>query len=71
MDRKRMKVVHWLMAATSMSGLYSYTYQLHLKSLEIGYDVPGLRDSIRHGETGITIMKKTLRSDDRAGNFVA
>ena len=25
----------------------------------IGYDVPGLRDSIRHGETGITIMEKT------------
>jgi glycosyltransferase involved in cell wall biosynthesis len=25
----------------------------------IGYDVPGLRDSIRHGETGITIIEKT------------
>lgn len=25
----------------------------------IGYDVPGLRDSIRHGETGITVMEKT------------
>jgi glycosyltransferase involved in cell wall biosynthesis len=25
----------------------------------IGYHVPGLRDSIRHGETGITIMEKT------------
>jgi glycosyltransferase involved in cell wall biosynthesis len=25
----------------------------------IGYDIPGLRDSIRHGETGITIMEKT------------
>jgi glycosyltransferase involved in cell wall biosynthesis len=25
----------------------------------IGYDVPGLRDSIRHGETGITIREKT------------
>jgi glycosyltransferase involved in cell wall biosynthesis len=25
----------------------------------IGYDVPGLRDSIRHGETGITITEKT------------
>jgi glycosyltransferase involved in cell wall biosynthesis len=28
----------------------------------IGYDdVPGLRDSIRHGETGITIMEKPLQ----------
>ena len=25
----------------------------------IGYDVPGIRDSIKHGETGITIMEKT------------
>jgi glycosyltransferase involved in cell wall biosynthesis len=25
----------------------------------IGYDVPGLRDSIRHHETGITVMEKT------------
>jgi glycosyltransferase involved in cell wall biosynthesis len=25
----------------------------------IGYDVPGLRDSIRHLETGITVMEKT------------
>ncbi|MGH9927342.1 MAG: glycosyltransferase family 4 protein, partial [Nitrososphaeraceae archaeon] len=25
----------------------------------IGYDIPGLRDSIRHGETGITVMEKT------------
>jgi glycosyltransferase involved in cell wall biosynthesis len=25
----------------------------------IGYDVPGLRDSIRHGETGITVIEKT------------
>src|ERR687892_173452 len=25
----------------------------------IGYDVPGLRDSIRHRETGITVMEKT------------
>jgi hypothetical protein len=40
-DRKRMKIVHWIMAATNMSGLYSYTHQLYLKSLEIGYDVPG------------------------------
>jgi glycosyltransferase involved in cell wall biosynthesis len=25
----------------------------------IGYDVPGIRDSIRHGKTGITVMEKT------------
>jgi glycosyltransferase involved in cell wall biosynthesis len=25
----------------------------------IGYDVPGIRDSIRHGQTGITITEKT------------
>jgi glycosyltransferase involved in cell wall biosynthesis len=46
----------------------------------IGYDVPGLRDSIRHGETGITIMEKTpiamaqqaislLRDSDRLSNY--
>jgi glycosyltransferase involved in cell wall biosynthesis len=28
-------------------------------TLAIGYNVPGLRDSIRHGETGITIIEKT------------
>jgi glycosyltransferase involved in cell wall biosynthesis len=33
----------------------------------IGYDVPGLRDSIRHGETGITIGKNS-HSDGTAGN---
>jgi glycosyltransferase involved in cell wall biosynthesis len=46
----------------------------------IGYDVPGLRDSIRHGETGITVMEKTpaamaqqaislLRDSDRLSNY--
>lgn len=46
----------------------------------IGYDVPGLRDSIRHGETGMTIMEKTptamaqqaislLRDYDRLSNY--
>ena len=46
----------------------------------IGYDVPGLRDSIRHGETGITIMEKTpaamaqqaislLRDSDRLSKY--
>lgn len=46
----------------------------------IGYDVPGLRDSIRHGKTGITIMEKTppamaqqaislLRDSDRLSEY--
>jgi glycosyltransferase involved in cell wall biosynthesis len=46
----------------------------------IGYDVPGLRDSIRHGETGITIMERTpaamaqqaislLRDSDRLSKY--
>jgi glycosyltransferase involved in cell wall biosynthesis len=46
----------------------------------IGYDVPGLRDSIRHGETGINVMEKSpaamaqqaislLRDSDRLSNY--
>jgi glycosyltransferase involved in cell wall biosynthesis len=46
----------------------------------IGYDVHGVRASIRHGETGITIMEKTpaavaqqaislLRDSDRLSNY--
>jgi glycosyltransferase involved in cell wall biosynthesis len=46
----------------------------------IGYRVPGLRDSIRHNETGITIMEKTpaamaqqaislLRDSDRLSRY--
>ena len=46
----------------------------------IGYDAPGLRDSIRHGETGITIIEKTpaamaqqaislLRDSDRLSRY--
>jgi glycosyltransferase involved in cell wall biosynthesis len=46
----------------------------------IGYNVPGLRDSIRHGETGITIIEKTpaamaqqaislLRDSDRLSKY--
>jgi glycosyltransferase involved in cell wall biosynthesis len=46
----------------------------------IGYDVPGIRDSIKHGETGITIKEKTpgamaqhvislLRDSDRLSKY--
>ena len=46
----------------------------------IGYNVPGLRDSIRHLETGITVMEKTpaamaqhaislLRDSDRLSRY--
>ncbi|HEX5977017.1 MAG TPA: glycosyltransferase family 4 protein [Nitrososphaeraceae archaeon] len=46
----------------------------------IGYDVPGLRDSIRHGETGINVMEKSpaamaqqaislLRDSDRLSKY--
>jgi glycosyltransferase involved in cell wall biosynthesis len=46
----------------------------------IGYNVHGLRDSIRHGETGISIMEKTpaamakesillLRDSERLSNY--
>src|SRR5687767_4781657 len=62
-----------------MSGVHSYTYQLHPKSL-IGHDVPGLRDSITDGETGINVIEKSpaamaqqaislLRDSDRLSNY--
>ena len=46
----------------------------------VGYDVPGLRDSIRHGETGINVMEKSpvamareaislLKDPDRLSNY--
>ena len=37
----------------------------------IGYDVHGLRDSIRHGETGIIVKEKTPAAMATTGNFVA
>src|SRR3712207_6222469 len=35
----------------------------------IGYDVPGLRDSILHGETGITVDRKSTRLNSSHANI--